>query len=430
MPLPTTTCRAPHTSAPKIYCVFCKLKANPLSANDISRGLHLGKSDRRPLFKILAKLKKRNAIEELPGGRYRLARRKGGGKEERRAPSDAPRKPDASGQARFPAPGSGPRRNQRPPGPPSRWLRLRGPCDSRAATRRRPLHPPRRDRRRHARRPVVARIKPAAASPARAAPKAASSAFSAARTPASSASSAMARAATWFCPTTFASSTRSKFPPGDELTPALREKLGLPGLDRTGRTRQTLPGPPRTRRRGRQRRAHRAIPAEARRPPDASSKFSAAPATSASTSRSSSASITCRTFFLPRCSTKPKRAPCPSAKRSAPAAKIFAHLPIVTIDGETARDFDDAVYVERRADGGWHLQVHIADVAHYVRIGSAARSGSAPARHLRLFSRSRRAHASRIAFERHVLAEAPRRSPGPERADGIRRRAETCSARA
>jgi ribonuclease R len=43
----------------------------------------------------------------------------------------------------------------------------------------------------------------------------------------------------------------------------------------------------------------------------------------------------------------------------------FRHLPIVTIDGETARDFDDAVYVERRREG-WHLQVHIADVAHYV----------------------------------------------------------------
>jgi len=48
----------------------------------------------------------------------------------------------------------------------------------------------------------------------------------------------------------------------------------------------------------------------------------------------------------------------------------FRHLPIVTIDGETARDFDDAVYVEHRADGGWHLQVHIADVAQYVRTGS------------------------------------------------------------
>ena len=37
------------------------------------------------------------------------------------------------------------------------------------------------------------------------------------------------------------------------------------------------------------------------------------------------------------------------------AREDFRKLPIVTIDGETARDFDDAVYVERRADGGWHL---------------------------------------------------------------------------
>jgi len=46
-------------------------------------------------------------------------------------------------------------------------------------------------------------------------------------------------------------------------------------------------------------------------------------------------------------------------------------LPFVTIDGETARDFDDAVCLAARPDGGACLWVAIADVAHYVRPGSA-----------------------------------------------------------
>ena len=67
----------------------------------------------------------------------------------------------------------------------------------------------------------------------------------------------------------------------------------------------------------------------------------------------------------------------PAAERQAEAARPVApgdgrhdlrDLPLVTIDGADARDFDDAVWAAR--DGaGWHVVVAIADVAHYVRPG-------------------------------------------------------------
>ena len=55
------------------------------------------------------------------------------------------------------------------------------------------------------------------------------------------------------------------------------------------------------------------------------------------------------------------------------------HLPLVTIDGEDARDFDDAVYCQPKKSGGWRLWVAIADVSYYVR-GSTALDEEAIAR--------------------------------------------------
>jgi ribonuclease R len=55
--------------------------------------------------------------------------------------------------------------------------------------------------------------------------------------------------------------------------------------------------------------------------------------------------------------------PQPEVKRR----RDFRKLPIVTIDGETARDFDDAVSVRLLENGNYELQVHIADVAYYVQ---------------------------------------------------------------
>jgi len=58
------------------------------------------------------------------------------------------------------------------------------------------------------------------------------------------------------------------------------------------------------------------------------------------------------------------------AHREIGERRDLRHLPTVTIDGADARDFDDAVSVERTAEG-FKVWVHIADVTHYVEPGSA-----------------------------------------------------------
>ncbi len=62
----------------------------------------------------------------------------------------------------------------------------------------------------------------------------------------------------------------------------------------------------------------------------------------------------------------------PEVPKDAIAGRLdLRQLPFVTIDGEDAKDFDDAVYCEPKGKSGWLLYVAIADVSYYVKPGTA-----------------------------------------------------------
>ena len=90
----------PSHLSPDNILRFLQVRSEPASASEIAQGLHLKKTDNRPLFKMLSKLRKRGAIEELPGGRYRLPSRKSEQKTSGQKPrQDAMRHPQPSALA-------------------------------------------------------------------------------------------------------------------------------------------------------------------------------------------------------------------------------------------------------------------------------------------------------------------------------------------
>jgi len=350
----------PSQLSPDNILRFLQVRSVPASTTDIAQGLHLKKSDNRPLFKMLSKLKKRRAIEELPGGRYRLPNRKS----ERDAPSQKP-----SGEA--------PRHSQ--PSPLASRDEVKGRLvlhhdgygfvvpDSPIPQLDGDVFIPR-DAIQDAMHGdhVLAKIQRLGGV-----------------TGAQRAEGRIIRVLDRAHPTVVGLfrygaqhnvvlpyDTRIQheieIPRGNELTPGLWKKLGFSRADETSIRLRRIPRLDEL--------DGAVVNVELLRYPHggASPIGRVIEILGRPGDLGVDTEIIIRKHHLPHVFSaevldEAERGAKPVSEAERAGREDFRHLPIVTIDGETARDFDDAVYVEHRADGGWHLQVHIADVAHYVR---------------------------------------------------------------
>src|SRR5712692_1728561 len=343
---------------------FLQVRGEPASTEQIARGLHLKKSDSRPLFKMLAKLKKRRAIEELPGRRYRLAARK----PERDAPSER----SQPGQTQH-SPRSALAHGEEIKGrlvlhhdgygfvvPESPVPHLDGDIFIPRDAVEDAMHGDR----------VMARIQRTGG-------------VSGAQRAEGRIVQILGRAhptvvglfrygprGNVVLPYDVRIQHEVEIPRGHELTPGLWKKLGFSGSDETSIRSRRIPRLDEL--------DGAVVNVELLRYPHggASATGRVIEILGRPGDLGVDTEIIIRKHHLPHSFSaevldEAERGAKPVSETQRAGREDFRHLPIVTIDGETARDFDDAVYVEHRADGGWHLQVHIADVAHYVRTEKA-----------------------------------------------------------
>jgi len=354
----------PSHLSPDNILRFLQVRGDPASTNEIVQALHLKKSDTRPLFKMLSRLKKRRAIEELPGGRYRLpSRKKEGeapGSEARHQPVQRPsqtpfaNRDEIKGRLVLHHDGYG----FVVPDVPIPQLdgdvfiprdaiedAMHGDHVLAKVQRRAGVSGGQRAEGRILR--ILDRAHPTVVGLFR---------YGAQRNT--------------VLPYDVRIQHEVEIPRGHELTPGLWKKLGFSGSDEVSIRSRKIP---------RMEELDGAVVnVELLRYP----KGGASPTGRVIEILGRPGELGVDTEIIIRKHHLPHTFSTGALDEADHRAKAvsesetmgredFRHLPIVTIDGETARDFDDAVYVERRTDGGWRLQVHIADVAHYVRTASA-----------------------------------------------------------